>query len=190
MRIGVISYCLAVVVLCSCNKQEKIDKTPDTSKGTYFSIRDFAFDQWKTYHGQPYGIEKVVYLNGRKDSMLTNADKVDWAAVFRIFLESDISDAKFLDKYTFSQFADETTMTENFYYEANDKSLFTQKLHIIADINSRKISTIYIETAKNSKWGARTQRLFYEPVKSIIIQEFESTATGDKKDVRIEYRFL
>lgn len=122
--------------------------------------------------------------------MLTNADAVDWAAIFNIFFETDISDSKFLDKYDFSEFADETTMTENYYYQAKDPKLFTQKLHIMSNLINHKISYIYIETSRNNRWGARTQRLYYEPVKSIVIQEFESVATGNKNEVRVEYRFL
>lgn len=177
-----------LVILNSCKPDTK--QLVNEAEGHYFSIKDFALDQWKNFHGQPYGMEKIVYMNGRKDSLITNADAVDWGAILKMFFATDISDPKYDGKYDFSDFVDQTTLTENYYYEAKDPKMFTQKLHVIADMRNHKISSIYIETLKQNKWGSRMQRLYYEPVKSISIQEFETSATGDKNEVRVEYRFL
>lgn len=175
-----------LVVLTACQKTENIP----VNNGEYFSIVDYAYDQWKMNKDQPYGIEKISYVNGKTDTTYTNVENVDWGVVFRIFNETDISNPKFLDRYNFSEFPDTATNTMNYYYEANDPKLFTRKLHIMTHPATGRITSVYIETLKNNSWGSRTQRLFYIPVKSIVIQEFEATATGDKKDIRVEYRFL
>lgn len=177
-----------LITLNSCKPENEV--VIEKGEGHYFSIKEFASDQWNNFHGQPYGMEKIVYMNGKKDSLITNADAVDWGAILKIFFATDISDPKYDGKYIFSDFADETTLTENYYYEAKDPKLYTQKLHVIADMRNHKISSIYIETLKRNKWGSRMQRLYYEPVKNISIQEFETTATGDKNEVRVVYRFL
>ena len=108
----------------------------------------------------------------------------------KAFIESDISDPKYLEKYDFSMFEDGTTDTHNFYYEAKDKKLFTRKLQISADAMTRKIRSIYIETQKNAKWDSKTQKLFYMPMKVLSIQEFEKGTLGSGKELRVEYRFL
>lgn len=181
-------FILCVVVAASSCKQQAVESVQQ--EGHYFSIKEFALDQWNTYHGQPFGIQKIVYMNGRVDSVYTNADGVNWAAILKMFFETDISDSKFEDKYSFSEFADPTTLTENFYYEAKDPKLLTQKLHIMADLRNHRITSIYIETVKNNKWGSKMQRLYYEPVKSISIQEFETMVMGKRNEVRVEYKFM
>lgn len=189
-RLSVLLVSILFIVAACGNKKQKETPQPDASEGTYFSIRQFVSDQWETFHGQPFAIAKVVTVNGKTDSIMTNADKLDWGSIFKIFFATDISDPKFLGKYDFSQFADDATASNNFYYEAKEPDLFTRKLHIISDDVTNKIKSIYIETEQKTKWGSRIQRLFYIPVKTISIQEFESTTTGDKKELRVEYRFM
>jgi hypothetical protein len=181
----------ALFILFSISSCIKTDEPAAAStEGHYFSIKEYAYDQWKIYHGQPFGLVKYVYMNGKTDSVYTNADAINWAAIFKIFFETDISAPKFDGKYNFSAFVDSATRTENYYYEANDPKLFTQKLHIIVNISNHRVNSIYIETNKDNKWGSKTQRLFYEPVKSISIQEFENVATGSKNEIRVEYKFM
>ncbi len=182
---------MLVFILVSC-KPKQNDKAVEelAEKGTYFSIKQFIADQWSLYHGQPYGLQKIVYLNGKVDSAMVSAYDLDWAPIFKVFFETDISDKKFLGKYDFSKFADDATMTHNFFYEANDPKLFTRKLQISADNVNNKIRSIYIETQKQGQWSSKTQKLFYMPVKVISIQEYEKTAPNTVKELRIEYRFL
>ena len=172
-------------LFASC-KKENDKNTIDTSGGTYFSITQFAMDQFRTFGGQPYSLQKVVTLNGKVDSSFESALTMDWAAVIKPFLESDISDKKYLDQYNFSMFEDNATDTRNFFYESKDPKLFTKKLQISSDAINNKIQSIYIETEKNGK----VQKLFYAPVKLIQIQEFESSLLGKDKDLKVEYYFM
>ncbi|MBS1772393.1 MAG: hypothetical protein JST82_06010 [Bacteroidetes bacterium] len=180
---------IVISFLCISCKQKQEQQQPKDD-GAYFSIKQYIADQWKTYSGQPFGIIKYVNVNGKSDSVITNAYEVKWGDVFKIFFDTDISDPKFEGQYSFSNFSDDATQTSNYYYEAKSNALFTQKLQISADAYSGKIKSIYIETLKKNQWGGRTQRLFYIPVKTISIQEFESGRASDKKDLRVEYRFL
>jgi hypothetical protein len=168
----------------SCKKKEA--KTPPTTNGTYFSIVQFARDQFTSFWGQPYSFRKVVTLNGKTDSTFASVNNMDWNAVLKPFFSSDISDKKYLDQYNFSMFQDDATETRNFYYEAKNQKLFTRKLHIMADMFTDKITSIYIETEKNGK----VQKLFYAPLKLIQIQEYESSFLGENKDLKVEYYFM
>lgn len=180
---------LAVITLFSCNKPDENSPAATELEGNYFSIKQFAMDQWSTYEGQPYTLEKVVQMNGKKDTTYISALDMDWASVLKVFFDSDISDKKYLERYNFSLFEDDATLTRNFYYEAKEKELFTRKLQIAADEETNKIRSIYIETAKNGTLNDLNQKLYYVPMKLIQIQEFEKSKTGPDKDIRIEYRF-
>jgi hypothetical protein len=186
-----IVYSLLCTLLFACKPEQK-HKTATTKKdgATYFSITQFVLDQWNTFHGQPYGMEKVVEIDGKTDSTLLNAYTMDWGPVFKVFFETDISDPKFLDHYRFSMFEDNATTTRNFYYEAIDDDLFTRKLQISADEFSDKIKSVYIETEKKGRSGVVTQKLLYLPMKTISIQEFEWSTGNKPKDMRVVYRFL
>lgn len=177
-------FILLIIASCKNAKDKKV--SVDTSGATYFSITQFAADQFNTFGGQPYTLHKVVTLNGKVDSSFESALTMDWASILKPFLESDISNRKYLDQYNFSMFEDNITDTRNFFYEAKDPKLFTKKLQISSDALNNKIQSIYIETEKNGK----VQKLFYKPVKLIQIQEFESSFLGKDKDLKVEYIFM
>lgn len=179
-------FLFILIAIAACKKPENKTVSVDTSGATYFSITQFAADQFNTFGGQPYSLQKVVTLNGKRDSTLESALTMDWASVLKPFLESDISDKKYLDQYHFSMFEDNITDTRNFFYEAKDPKLFTKKLQISSNAENNKIQSIYIETEKNGK----VQKLFYKPVKLIQIQEFETSFLGKDKDLRVEYIFM
>lgn len=180
------------LLFSACFKKEAKKKTDkvDTNGQTYFSIRDFAKDQWKTYNGQPFGILKTVNVNGSVDTVYTNAMDMDLGYVLKVFVESDISSPEMLGKYRFSRFADASTSTINFYYEAKDKGLFTKKLHIMVDNVTMVVKSIYIETEKSTNLNTVTRKLFYQPVETISIQEYETSKVGDTKKMVVEYKFI
>lgn len=180
------TYFLALLLFFSCKKKEATPEVSTTFNGTYFSIKQFGEDQLHLLWGQPYTFHKIVSLNGKTDSSFTTAMDMDWASIIKPFFESDISDKKYLGQYNFSMFEDNLTDTRNFFYEAKDKKLLTQKLQITADAYNNKITSIYIETIKNGK----VQKLLYEPKKLIQIQEYESSFLGKDKNLKVEYYFM
>lgn len=188
MRRAYLPLILFVLILFASCKRTDTSKT--VSSGTYFSVKAYAADQWHVYHGLPFGIIKKIYLDGKADSIITNVNAINWGDILKVFFATDIGDRKYEGQYNFTSFVDSMARTENFYYEANDPKLFTRKLNITASVYSHKITSIYIETARNNKWSTHTQKLFYEPVKSIIIQDYESSVTGKGRELRVEYIFL
>ena len=82
------------------------------------------------------------------------------------------------------------TSTKNFVYEAKDPKLYTCKLMITADAFSDQITTIYIEAQKNDRMGTRDLKLFYSRLEKITISEVETSSTGKRKEMRVEYQFL
>lgn len=185
------AICLLSACFISCkNKTETEEVKPPVNNGTYFSIKQFAADQWYTHYGQPYGVIKISFHGNKPDSTLTNSFDIEWGMILKTFFESDISDRKYIGHYNFSAFEDETTKTKNYYYEAKDDNLFTRKLQIMFSASNGRVQTIYIETAKKTAGSTRIQRLMYMPAKLISIQEFAESNPGAENDVRLEYRFL
>ena len=179
-----------VVTLVCCKKKPVPDPHPEI-KGTYFSIMQFAGDQWTTYHGMPFGLVKIVSTNGKTDSSYVSALTMDWGTdVLKPFFESDISNRKYLGHYRFSSFDDDLLGTRTYAYDAIDDDLFTRKLYISFNPENNKIVSIYIETQKQSNAKTITQKLLYKPLKLIQIQEFEGASMGAKMETEVKYIFL
>ena len=179
---------LSIITLgMSACKKEKTTEIFNDVKGNYFSINQYILDEWRTHAGEPVAFLKIVTLNGKKDSSYTNVDKMDWPSILKYYSESDISDRKYLGKYTFSQFDDNFENTHNFLYTANNKDLFTQKLLICMDVNSMKVRGIYIETLKSTFWNECLCKLTYTPLRTIQIQQYDKPVLGSKRELVIRY---
>ena len=182
---------LVLLAVASCKKKEKAAVDTSDIKGNYFSIKQFALDEWNTFSGEPFLIEKSVRINnGKPDSSMTNSDTISWAPIFKAFFDADISDRKFIGKYTFTQFDDREDETHNFFYQANDEDLFTQKLLITIDDVNSKVKGIYVETYKKTFMSTTVQKLYYSPMKTIQIQNDEKPMLGSKKFTVTEYTFM
>lgn len=177
-----------ILVLSACSKSEPV--SDNTAEGSYFSIIEFAQDQWYMYKGQPRSIVKKVYFNGEVDSTYTNAFEVDWASIFKVFFETDISDPKFIGQYDFSAFEEPTTTSKGFYYEAKSEKLYTRRVHITSDYFTDKVKSIYVEAERSDRMGTMNLKLYYEPLKSISIHELETSKTGQKKELRVVYEYM
>ncbi|NDC42514.1 MAG: hypothetical protein EBZ77_13370 [Chitinophagia bacterium] len=159
----------------------------NNTKGSYFSINKYIIDEWQTHAGEPITFLKSVKMNGKLDTSYTNVLQMDWKPVLSVFSATDISDRKFLGKYTFSQFEDNFDNTLNYMYVADREDLFTQKLLITIDNRSRKVKGIYIETLKSNFFGETRQKLFYSPARTIQIQQYDKPLIGAKKDLVVSY---
>ncbi len=181
---------LLTLTAVSCKEKEEIDEFADV-KGNYFSIRQFALDEWNTYGGEAFTIVKTIRKDKEKiDSSFTNSDTLNWSEVFEVFFKTDISDRKFLGKYTFNQFDDNADQTHNFFYQAIDKELYTQKLLITMDIETRMVKGIYIETLEHDFFDDVIQKLYYKPMKIIQIQTDSKPRFGTREFRMIQYDFM
>lgn len=177
-----------VLMLSACSGRQSV--VDNAVEGTYFSIIEFAQDQWYMHQGQPRSILKKVYFDGKVDSTFTNAFEVDWASVLKVFFETDISDPKYIGQYDFSAFEEKITTSKGFYYEAKNEKLYTRRVHITSDYFNDKVKSIYIEAEKSDRMGTRNLKLYYEPLKSISIHELETSKTGQRKELRVVYEYL
>jgi len=181
---------LLVIACFSCKKKEKAVDDGDVKKH-WFSINQYALDQWNTFSGSPFVIIKTVKENGKIDSSYTNSDTISWAPIFKVFAQTDISDAKYFDQYNYNYFPDnEEQATLDLFYQAKDEEQFTQKLLVTIDQYTMKVKGIYIETYKKTAWSSCTQKLYYSPMKKIQIQTDERPVIGSKKYTIVEYNFM
>jgi hypothetical protein len=177
-------------MVVSCKKNSSVQTDPNI-KGTYFSIIQFAQDQWATYHGQPFTLVKIVKQDYHVDSSYESALKMNWGDdIFKYFFATDISDKKYLGHYNFTSFDETTNQTHVYAYEAKDEDLYTRKLWITIDPFNNKILSIYIETRKNTDAKEEVLKLYYKPLKLIQIQQFQNSSAGLKMEKEIKYRFF
>ena len=181
-------FVVLLAVFSSCKEKTKAEVDPNI-KGNYFSIKQFALDEWNTYSGESFVIIKSIRHDDKIDSSFTSSDTLYWGEIFKIFFETDISDRKFLGQYKFSQF-DQEDGTHNLFYEALDDDLFTRKLLISIDNYSRKVKGIYIVTQKKSPFHEVLQKLYYSPLKEIQIQTDDKPLIGKKKFEVLTYDFM
>ena len=180
---------LLLVFLAACSRQEAETPGDETAGSGYFSIRQFAADQFDTHRGMPFVIEKQVVLNGRKDSATINSYNADWEPLLTSFFSADISSGKFADQYDVSLF-DDGAGARVLYYTAKQDKLFTRVLQVRVDAATNRILSLYAETATSSFWNKTSRKLYYAPMKLIQIQEFSKPLIGKKRELRIEYRFM
>lgn len=183
---------IASVFLLSCTKHAKQIGNANITKneGTYFSVRQFAMDQYEMLKGQPFTFEKRIVNGSKTDTGIATMQDVDWGLILKTFFAADISDTTFLNKYKFSVFDDNLSSTQNLYYEATDPDVFTRVFQITIDPYNNRIKSVYIETEKKSFWGDKSQKLYYSPLKTIQIQEFEDPLIGSDKKRLISYHFM
>ena len=181
---------MTIVVAGSCKKKENKESV-DASKGTYFSIKQYELDQWNTWSGEPFLITKTTTVNKKTDSSLTNSDTINWSPIFHTFAETDISDPKFLGRYNVNTFDDPQDGTRNLFYQAkeDEDDLFTRKLLITIDLETRHVRGIYVETFKKGISGETVGKLYYQPMKTIQIQTDEKPMLGSKKNTVVEWAF-
>ncbi|GAA4470373.1 hypothetical protein GCM10023093_31520 [Nemorincola caseinilytica] len=184
---------LAVLFLFLSVSACKEDETPEgvnPAEGSYFSIRQYAQDQWNTFRGEPFLILKTVRVNkGKYDSSYTNSDTLDWGGILQKFFATEISDPSFLGKYKFTQFNDEQDDSHNYFYEALEDDLYTRKLLISVSQETNVAQGIYIEAIDKAPLEERMVKLYYKPMKRIQIQEIVTPLFGEKTHTVTEYEF-
>jgi len=190
MRFFLYLLTCSILFTTACHKREKKALKQEISNGAYFSVKQFAQDQFRTFWGQPFTLERIKIENEQKDSSLIAVNRADWPEILKPFFDADISGKELQGKYNFSVLDDDATVSKTYFYEAKDKKLFTRNLQIATDPFTGKIKSIFIETAKDGSFGEKRQKLYYKPVKIIQIQEFESSLMGKDRNSRTEYRFL
>ncbi len=161
----------------------------EDSSATYFSISDFFDDQWRSRRESPYTLLKVTESNGKRDSAFVSLDSLVWSSMCAPYNAADISDKKYLGWYKYDMFNDETTETLHLHYEAMADDLFTRKMDVSADMFSRKIKSIYIETRRDEKGHVLSQKLQYMPDRLFQIQTFEKSEGTAAKDTKVQYWF-
>lgn len=186
------AFVLAIFIAISFSACKEDGPLEDYSSitGTYFSVRQYALDQWNTFYGEPFLIIKTVKVNnGPYDTSYTASDTLNWGNIFKTFFATEISDRKYLGKYKFTQFEDDQDVTHNFFYEALEDDLYTRKLLITVDQYTQLVKGIYIEAIDKSLSEDKVIKLYYKPMKRIQIQTTETPLLGEKVHTVTEYEF-
>ncbi len=193
MKKGPLSLLAGTLLLAGCG----ISPTQEEAAGknveglpTYFSMKAFILDQISLLKGQPYTLQKIVKLNGKTDTSIVALQTEDWSPVYAAFQDAEIGLPKFTGRYNFTQFHEDITRTEQFVYEAKEEKLPVRRLMIAINDETAKVTSVLAETEKKNFWGGEKKRLFYSPLKTILIQEDATAKVGADKTFSVEYRFL
>jgi hypothetical protein len=187
--VKILIFLPVISLLFSSCKEKGLDLFSNV-KGTYFSTKKFALDEWTNHAGEQVSFMKTVKTGNKTDTTYVNINNMDWPEILKYFLESDISDRKYLGQYTFSQFEDNFDNTHNFLYMAVKKELPTQKLLITMDISSMAVKGIYVEINEHSLFNNYNRKLLYAPMKTIMIQEYNNPLIGSKTDKVTKYEII
>lgn len=175
----------------ACKEKDPAADAFANVNGSYFSLKQYALDQWNTFNGEPFLIVKTVRINsGKLDSSYTTSDTLNWGNIMKIFFATDISDRKYLGKYKFTQFDDDHDVTHNFFYEALDEELYTRKFLLTIDQYTQQVRGIYIEAADKSIFESKIVKLYYKPMTRIQIQTTEVSMFDEKTHTVTEYEFI
>jgi len=180
---------LIAVFMAACSGKKNEQKEPEVQDAPIFSIREFVKDQWNLNRGLPYTFIKIVISDGKRDTTLESAFKMELGEVMQLFVNTDISDKQYSGKYTFHMFDDTITSSRSYYWEANDAKLYTQKMEMITDLSNNKVKAIFVEAAESEGRHRTGLKLYYAPKKIIRIQERKKTRLGSAKEIITEYRF-
>lgn len=188
---SIICLMLPLLLLITGCAHKPADDTEQqaTSDGRYFSIRQFAADQFRNYRGTPFVIEKIISLNGTYDSVVINSYNAEWEPLLQTFLATDISADEYLDAYDAEVF-DDGMGALVLYYTAKNDDLLTRTVQVRIDRVTHKILSVFIETGRKSFWNEEVQKLYYTPMKLIQIQEYSRPRLGRKKELHIIWRFI
>jgi hypothetical protein len=200
MRLQLVLVCVGCLSLFACKEKQKSSsveektvpvermKVEDTTQ-TYFSIKDYFNDQWKSREGNPYTLLRLQTVNGKTDSAFKLLTNELWAALRAPFDAADISDKKFLGYYKFDSFIDETTETTHYYYESISPDLYLQKMDISADQYNNRVRSVYLETRRVENGRHISQKLQYIPDRLFQVQQFEKTEGQKEQNSNLEYRY-
>lgn len=158
--------CILCIAACQSNKVPEGFEADDHYYSVVYEMDNF----WNNSNHQPFVLKKDVKSGDVVDSGFQAWDSTFYDSIRKIFLEADISDQKYLGKYNFTEFTDETNNLVTYSYEANDDDLFTRKYLINFDLNYI-FDNAYIETKSKKK----IQKLLFSPRN--VIQFIEQDLT-------------
>lgn len=189
MNLKSVLFCCVLLGTLSCKDTTQNELENNEPLDTYFSINQYMRDQYRFMVGQPYSFKKVVVLNDKSDTTEVTMNQVDWLSIIKTFSETDISNPKFLGKYDFSNFDNESSFSSYITYTAKDIDLKVQKLNIEYDVQTNRILSIYIETAKESRFYSQQQKMTYVVGSQIMIQNYEKSLFSDARELNVIYYF-
>jgi hypothetical protein len=179
---------MTVVGFGSC-KHDKETEQLEAATAKYFSVRQFMYDEVKYYSGPEFTITQVIIKDGKSDTSYFNSLTFDWTEIVKTFAESDITTTECIGHYTYSQFEDKESMTENLFFRAVDDDMVTQKLMVAANYFTGKIKGIFIETSYRTPLWETEQKLLYRPKKMVQIQRYNYPLIGKKTSLIEQYFF-
>lgn len=191
MRIFAALFLCLPLAACNADAPSTEEDRPRDGADSYFPLTAYIRDQYVFHAGQPYTIERILTLNGERDSSIIYALTADWAAIAKPFFAADISPLKYLDRYAFSEYDEVATDAHVLAYDAKELDLPTRRLVVsLNPVNRQMVKNIYVERAERGFWSSREQKLYYDAGRYISIQESVFSRLGPDKEMRAEYRIL
>lgn len=201
MKKILLGICCAILLFACKEKQNSSSEhTPDLKPGDttvaqidttalYFSVKEYFDDQWKTRKGNPYALLRIIEQDNSIDSAFINLDEPLWEKLRAPFDAADISHKKFLGKYKYQEFTDQSTETLHLYYEAMHPELMMQKMDISVNNSTNLVKGVYIETVQSTNDATIKRKLNYVSDRVFQYIDFMKKPDGTVVNMVSEYKF-
>lgn len=153
---------LPAFVMMACN-QHPGKSAGNTDDKTFFPVNAYIATQLRIIDSLQLPVSKYYSAEGHEDtSLLSLAECRELAAPF---LETDISDPKWKDKYTENSFADQSIPSISFTYQTQENALPVKRVDIVLKpdpVQSDKVKTVYIEKLFQQGDTLVNEKLFWK----------------------------
>ncbi len=165
----VTSICGLCFLLWACNVKNSVPKEDERtiavedssgSNEPMYPFLDYIRDQIKYVDTTPFGIQKIVSINGSTiDS--TFIEKVVFKKEAAVFLEVNPNDSTFKKHYRENSFSDLTIGRVTFSIVAKDKTLKLQQADILVNPENNKVKNVILRKQLSSPDSSVIQNLLW-----------------------------
>jgi hypothetical protein len=159
-------FALVMILATSCivGCTSSPTKTGDNKQDTvFFPVTGYIAGQLKLIDSLQLPLVRYATINGRTDT--TALTMAECRQLANAFLETDIADPRWKDKYIENSFADQSIPSISFTYETRDKMLPVKRVDIVLKpdpVLADKVKTIYMEKLYQTGDTLVNEKLFWK----------------------------
>ena len=169
-----------IVLLWSCGERNQSSdvirdsasiKTDTTAKveSPFFPVYDFLSNEIQYVDSTPVGIMRYSTVGKVKDSGYIQLE--EFHRLVNEFLDADINDSLFKQKFQETSFADKSNGNATFFYRARDTSTAIRRVDIVTTRGEiyDEVKSIYIEKDPPGNDSIAVKKLYWKPKRNFQI---------------------
>lgn len=166
--------------------QSQTEQTPQQTAfdPNYFDLKGYFEQEIDRLQQANMTVRKRVTINDQSEEK--TLDTLDFEQELEVFVESDINEPDWLDKYQVDSSFQDNQLTK-LEYQALDEQLRTRRLEIA--FANDQVKRIDVQKGGKSQVAGSEQRLTYLPDSGYTITSRQYTILSKDDSLRIEVRF-